>query len=107
MGGANGVDAPKGDGDREGDEKPVEAAKGDKIDVTFLGLFRFATWWEIMFCFLALLFAGASAACMPMIIITFGEFTTLLIERAYSRGVVSPTKMLHFFGGAETMYVRC
>lgn len=72
-------------------------------NVSFLNLFRFAKWWELLLILIAVIFAIVSAACMPMIIITYGEFTTLLVDRALTRGVVSSTTMLHLFGGAEVM----
>lgn len=75
----------------------------NKKDVTFLQLFRFAKWWELILIFTAIFFAAVSATCMPLIIIVYGEFTTLLVDRSLTRGEVSDTKLLHFFGGAEVM----
>lgn len=75
----------------------------DRQDVSFFRLFRFAKWWELLLIFFAVIFAGISAACMPMIIITYGEFTTLLVDRSLTRGVVSSTKLLHLFGGAQVV----
>lgn len=80
-----------------------EGSDSDRQDVSFFRLFRFAKWWELMLIVFAVLFAGVSAACMPMIIITYGEFTTLLVDRALTRGVVSSTKLLHIFGGAKVV----
>lgn len=40
---------------------------------------------------------------MPLIIIIYGEFTTLLVDRAYSIGTSSDTVMLHLFGGGRVL----
>lgn len=77
--------------------------ESERQDVKFLQLFRFAKWWEVLLTGIALFFAAVSATSMPLIIIIYGEFTTLLVDRALTRGEVSSTKMLHFFGGAEVM----
>lgn len=80
-----------------------EMEESENQEVKFLQLFRFAKWWEVLLIGFAMFFAAVSATCMPLIIIIYGEFTTLLVDRALTRGEVSSTKMLHFFGGAEVM----
>lgn len=85
----------------KGEVKSVD--NEDRQDVSFFNLFRFAKWWELVLIFVAVFFAAVSATCMPLIIITYGEFTTLLVDRSLTRGEVSSTKLLHFFGGAEVM----
>lgn len=84
--------------------KDVEVPESDeKKDVSFFRLFRFAKCWELSFLFFALLMAALNAATKPVILIIYGEFTTLLIDRALTRGEVSSTKLLHLLGGAENM----
>lgn len=75
----------------------------ERQDVSFFQLFRFAKWWELVLIFFAVIFAAASAACMPLIIITYGEFTTLLVDRALTRGEVSSTTLLEVFGGGRVV----
>ena len=81
----------------------VEKEQDERPAVSFFQLFRFAKWFELVLVGIAVFFAGVSAACMPMIIITYGEFTTLLVDRALTRGEVSSTKLLHFFDGARVV----
>lgn len=38
------------------------------------------------------------------IIIVYGEFTSLLVERTYGIGTSSPTLMLKWFGGGRILY---
>lgn len=85
------------------EEPSKDQQSEDRQDVSFFRLFRFAKWWELLLISFAVLFSAASAACMPMIIITYGEFTTLLVDRALTRGEVSSTTLLHVFGGAEVV----
>lgn len=75
----------------------------DHLHVGFFRLFRFANWWELLLIFLAVIFAGISAASMPLILVAYGEVTALFIERSLTRGVVSSTKLLELFGGARIM----
>lgn len=41
---------------------------------------------------------------MIRIIIVYGEFTSLLVERTYGIGTSSPTLMLKWFGGGRILY---
>lgn len=88
------------------DKAAATSPSGGLIDskpVSFFYLFRFATCWEICLVLLAILFAAISATMMPLIIITYGEFTTILVERAYKGGVTSNTTLLHFFDGGRSL----
>lgn len=41
---------------------------------------------------------------MPIMIIVYGEFTTLLVDRTYREGTSSATIFLHWFGGGNVLY---
>ncbi|XP_059619981.1 multidrug resistance protein homolog 65 [Phlebotomus argentipes] len=70
--------------------------------VSYFRLFRFATKWELFLIFLATILTAISAATMPMIIVTFGEFSTILIERELA-GTSSETILLWMFGGGKVL----
>lgn len=40
---------------------------------------------------------------MPLLIITYGEFTTLLVDRHYRIGTSSKTVLLQIFGGGKVL----
>ncbi|GAB0096239.1 Multidrug resistance protein homolog 65 [Sergentomyia squamirostris] len=81
------------------------ATEGASTDnrVSYFRLFRFATKWELFLIFLATILAAVSAATMPMIIVVFGEFSTILIERKFSVGASSETILLWMFGGGKVL----
>lgn len=72
-------------------------------DVSFFRLFRFAKWWEWGLILLAIVFATGYAACLPLILIAYGEFTTLLVERTMTRGIVTSTPLLQVVGGGQVV----
>lgn len=86
-----------------GGDVSIDAKNEDKQDMSFWRLFRFAKWYELLAIVFALFCAALCAASKPVILIIYGEFTTLLIDRALTRGEVSSTKLLHLLGGAEVM----
>lgn len=42
---------------------------------------------------------------MPLTIIIYGEFTSLLVDRSYGLGVSSNTTLLTLFGGGKVLWV--
>lgn len=84
------------------EKKKIDSSE-EKQDVSFFSLFRFAKWWELLCLCLGLICAAICAGCKPLILIIYGEFTTLLIDRALTKGEVSSTTLLYLFGGAEVM----
>lgn len=42
---------------------------------------------------------------MPLMIIVYGEFTTLLVDRTYRVGTTSNTNLLQIFGGGKVLYI--
>lgn len=40
-----------------------------------------------------------------MLIIAYGELSTLLVDRTYRIGTTSPTHLLPIFGGGKVLYV--
>lgn len=47
--------------------------------------------------------AGVMGLCIPIGIIAYGEFTTLLIDRMAPKGPSTPTNILQLFGGGRIM----
>lgn len=41
----------------------------------------------------------------PFLIIIYGEFTTLLVDRSYGIGTSTPTFILKWFGGGKVLLV--
>lgn len=88
-----------------GDPEEVKSGKedSDKVSVNFFNLFRYTNCWEVFLILLAVLFAVVSATLWPLLIIVYGEFTTVLVERALTRGEVSTTQFMPMFGGGEVV----
>lgn len=40
---------------------------------------------------------------MPGMIVVYGEFTTLLVDRTLGYGTSTPTMILHIFGGGKIL----
>lgn len=72
-------------------------------NVGFFHLFRFANCGELVWIMFAILCATLSAGCWPLILIAYGEFSTLLVERSMTFGVVSNTPLLDLVGGGHVM----
>lgn len=49
------------------------------------------------------MFTVIKSFAMPMMIIIYGEFTTLLVDRTYREGTSSPTAFLWWFGGGKIL----
>uniref|UniRef100_A0A1B0D3W1 ABC-type xenobiotic transporter n=1 Tax=Phlebotomus papatasi TaxID=29031 RepID=A0A1B0D3W1_PHLPP len=85
------------------EDTPTMGVETNGNRVSYFRLFRFATKWELLLIFLATILAAISAATMPMIIVIFGEFSTILIERKFSVGNSSETFLLWVFGGGKVL----
>lgn len=72
-------------------------------DVGYFQLFRFAKWSEVLLILLAVIFAAGSAGCWPLILIAYGEFTALLVDRTLTRGEVYGAPLLNLVGGGQSM----
>ncbi|XP_055687209.1 multidrug resistance protein homolog 65 [Lutzomyia longipalpis] len=83
------------------EETPEDSAAASRV--SYFRLYRFATKWELFLILLATIFTAISAATMPMIIVVFGEFSTILIERKFSVGASSETILLWMFGGGNVL----
>jgi ATP-binding cassette subfamily B (MDR/TAP) protein 1 len=50
------------------------------------------------------LLLGVATGCgVPIVIILYGEFTTLLVDRASENITSTPTLVLHIFGGGTLL----
>lgn len=85
--------------------KPVaEIPKETTIPhVSFHRLFRFATWPEYAGIIFGIFLAILSAFFMPLGVIVYGEFTTILVDRATRTGTSTETIVLSFFGGGKIL----
>ncbi|XP_021920941.1 multidrug resistance protein homolog 49-like isoform X2 [Zootermopsis nevadensis] len=71
--------------------------------VAFHRLFRYATYLERFFIFFGLLLSIFSGIGIPLIIMLYGEFTTLLVDRSQDNVTSSPTTVLNIFGGGRQL----
>lgn len=71
--------------------------------VTYSQLFRFAKWWEILLVWVAIGITTIGAANWPLLLIVYGEFAAVLVERAATRGDVTPMPFLQALGGGQVM----
>lgn len=54
--------------------------------------------------FLGVLCTLCKSLTLPWVVIVYGEFTSLLVERNYGFGTSSPTIMLKWFNGGQILY---
>lgn len=71
--------------------------------------FQFATKFELFLIFMGVILSCLNAFSLPLVIIIYGEFTTLLVERNYvpldnsTSATTSQTYLLNLFGGGKEM----
>nr|CAD7595893.1 unnamed protein product [Timema genevievae] len=88
------------------DKKPEEKSLSKK-PIPYFKLFRYATWYELVLTLLGILLGIATGCCLPIIIILYGEFTTLLVERHQENVTSSYATLLQGYGGGQAqMYVQ-
>ncbi|XP_037037808.1 multidrug resistance protein homolog 65 isoform X3 [Bradysia coprophila] len=71
--------------------------------ISYFRLYRFATPLEFFLIFLGIVFTTLKSFGMPLMIIVYGEFTTLLVDRTYENGTSSNTTLLQLFGGGRVL----
>nr|CAD7445469.1 unnamed protein product [Timema bartmani] len=87
------------------DKKPEEKSLSKK-PIPYFKLFRYATWYELVLTLLGILLGIATGCCLPIIIILYGEFTTLLVERHQENVTSSYATLLQGYGGGQAqMYI--
>lgn len=65
--------------------------------------FRFSTIQQRIFYVLGSLFIILSALMIPMNIVLYGEFTSLVVDRISGIGTLTQTYLLPIFGGGRVM----
>lgn len=68
--------------------------------------YRYATTWDIILMFIGTACTFVKALGTPGLIIVYGEFTTLLVDRTLGYGTSSKTILLSIFGGGKILYVN-
>ncbi|XP_039747692.1 multidrug resistance protein homolog 49-like isoform X2 [Pararge aegeria] len=71
--------------------------------VSWCKLFRFAKPWEFVLLFAGVIFATLSGLFVPVGVIVYGEFTSLLIDRTVMNGTSTPTLTIAWFGGGRIL----
>ncbi|XP_026331957.1 multidrug resistance protein homolog 49-like isoform X2 [Hyposmocoma kahamanoa] len=66
-------------------------------------LYRFAERWELGMLFLGLILATVNGLFVPLGVIIYGEFTSLLIDRTVQKGTSTSTITLALFGGGRIL----
>nr|CAD7197616.1 unnamed protein product [Timema douglasi] len=87
------------------DKKPEEKFLSKK-PIPYFKLFRYATWYELVLTLLGILLGIATGCCLPIIIILYGEFTTLLVERHQENVTSSYATLLQGYGGGQAQMVN-
>ncbi|KAJ9598418.1 hypothetical protein L9F63_010893, partial [Diploptera punctata] len=85
-----------------------EASKPDSEEnkvqpLPFYRLFRFATCLERCLVIAGLVLGVVTGCGVPIVIILYGEFTTLLVDRAIANITSTPTLVLQIFGGGRVL----
>lgn len=74
------------------------------IHVTsYIFQYRFASRSDLVLLFIGVFFTLIKSCMFPFLTIIYGEFSTLLVERAYGMGTSSPTIILKWFGGGKIL----
>ncbi|CAG9571820.1 unnamed protein product [Danaus chrysippus] len=71
--------------------------------VSYFKLFRFAQRWEFVMLFAGIIFACLNGLFVPVGVIIYGEFTSLLIDRTVMNGTSTPTLTINWFGGGRIL----
>lgn len=67
--------------------------------------FRYATTYDIILIVLGVIFTFLKSLVTPLMIVVYGEFTTVLVDRTYGEGTSSATYLLPLMGGGRILYV--
>ncbi|KAK6625886.1 hypothetical protein RUM43_006185 [Polyplax serrata] len=80
---------------------PVEKSKTEP-QLSFFKIFKFASGWEKVYLYIGVTFSVLSGFLLPVIIIFYGEYTTLLIDRnTPNQTTVTPTIITPWFNGGR------
>ncbi|XP_049836069.1 multidrug resistance protein homolog 49-like [Schistocerca gregaria] len=71
--------------------------------VAYYQLFQYATCWELLLMFLGVTLGIITGLCMPAVIVLYGEFTTILVDRNAENITSSPTTILPLAGGGRIL----
>ncbi|XP_041969859.1 multidrug resistance protein homolog 49 [Aricia agestis] len=71
--------------------------------VSWFKLYRFAKPWEFVLLFAGVIFASLNGLFVPIGVIIYGEFTSLLIDRTVMNGTSTPTLTIAMFGGGRIL----
>ncbi|CAH2087972.1 unnamed protein product [Euphydryas editha] len=71
--------------------------------VSWFSLFRFAKPWEFVLLFAGVIFASINGLFVPVGVIIYGEFTSLLIDRTVMNGTSTQTLTIAWFGGGRIL----
>ncbi|KAJ0172665.1 hypothetical protein K1T71_011804 [Dendrolimus kikuchii] len=83
--------------------KEAEEEKLRATPVSVFKLYRFAKLWEIFLIFIALILATLNGLFVPVGVIIYGEFTSLLIDRTVQKGTSGQTLTIAWFGGGKIL----
>lgn len=100
------VSSKNGDLFTPAEEEKKVAAKSDVEDlepVPYFRLFRYSTTCERVLMVWGLVFGVLSGQGLPLIIILYGEFTTLLVDRNMVNVTSNPTVLLQIFSGGRVL----
>lgn len=65
--------------------------------------YRFTSRWDIFLLIVGVIFTFVKSCSLPIFLITFGEATTLLVDRTSGTGQSSSTYILKLFGGGKIL----
>lgn len=65
--------------------------------------YRYASRWDLFVIFIGCVCTFLKSLTLPWVIIVYGEFTALMVERNSEKGTISPTILLKWFGGGRIL----
>ncbi|RVE52406.1 hypothetical protein evm_002800 [Chilo suppressalis] len=80
-----------------------EEERNQAAAVSWCHLLRFAKPWEIVILIVGVIMASLNGLFVPIGVIVYGEFTSLLIDRTVMNGTSTPTLTISMFGGGRQL----
>uniref|UniRef100_A0A336LJ59 ABC-type xenobiotic transporter n=1 Tax=Culicoides sonorensis TaxID=179676 RepID=A0A336LJ59_CULSO len=88
----------------KGLQKILKTSKSNKnASVPYHKLYQFATPFQLILVFIGMISSVLSSLGIPFIIVLYGEFTTILVDRVREVETSTPTLILSWFGGGRIL----
>lgn len=83
--------------------KPIKFSNQHEQQVSYFQLFKFASIWQKVVIIFGVLNGVVGSLGIPFMIVLYGEFTTLLVDRVREEGRTTDTILIRLFGGGRIL----